>query len=740
MPTSNLYELLPAYVRLFDDDEKIVKFICDAIQPEIELQLKVTRQLPDYFDLDNGLSWERLDWLGQLVGLGAIEGHHLGIGINPNWTIPQKVKLIRNVGEYWKQKGTEPGIRRAIELWLHWEQQRTKLNIRSPFTNLSGWWEYGTPYDFNEGKPFGQQKAYGGGDYQHPYQPAWELLTPESSPAPEFISKGSGMGARNIWMEFEVDEAEWRSLFPDYHTLALEIFPVTARQHPIIYFDLGTAIADIPRIPNNPSDGVLIDFDVDGYQYYWEYPYPAVFTPEPYTETETIVTQVPALAGFEYGHPWGITGRSIETTTEITIQVPADYGFSYGDNYGGIITTSTTETETISYDTTSYSANYGLEYGGVWAEVGEFTFTSEIETITPIASKPWSTISFDFVTAATGTEIIQPLATLPWTANPQTFTETITTTIVPEEIISCSLGVTASIETGEETIIETTPAVLSDFWLEVVDESTETTTTPSVPSMLGWEWGYEYTVDFAHLTELLDPVDNELVLDSIAPVDGLFMAELIVNTPIDKSDIPVIPWNYLGTEATTETITIPGGVILRSPHVAQYNVEWGGVYPFWDSPAINTEVTVPVFTDYQICNVPANWTSKTIIRYQEIILPPAELDIPIAELYPELPVILNGNNWQLLIETSIGLISQKPTNIFLRDEDDHYLPQATGMDGESLYLEFSLMSIDCLVSSFTLMLVDRVIKTQGFTEPLDWSRQTGLSISSSISLNYLIPA
>lgn len=756
MPSSNLYQLLPSYLRLFDDDEKIIKFICDqGIQPEIDIQLAVTRRLPDYFDLSNSLSWDRLDWLGQLVGLGAIEGHYLGIGINPNWGIDQKIKLIENAGDYWKQKGTEAGVRQAIELWLNWEKQSTKLTLRSPFDDFSGWWEYDTPYDFNEGKTFKQQKAIGGGDYAQDYQPSWTLLQTNGdywqydipwnnqefviTPAPVIQTQGSRMGARNVYLDFAVDEQDWRSLFPDYHTLALEIFPVLARQHPIIYFEMAGAIVSIPRIPPDTNTGKLIDFDVDGYHYDWEYPYPAVITPESYLTTETITTNFGGEPGFEYGENLGELGRSQTITTSITTQSPDSDGLNYGDCYGGFVLTSSVDFISTPFDTVNYALDYDLEYGGVWSEAGEFNSSSVVDEVTAIAGA-WAATAMTFTTISTTQEIIPPAPALPWTINPQTVTETITTVVNPPAIVSCNLGVLAKIETGKEWVTEITPGVPSDILLEVIPASTSSVVTPAVADDLGWQWGDAYIVELVHLTDVVSGFDNGLTVEAIAPVSESLFIEFAVNTLIDRGNVPAIPWHSLGTPETTEVITIPSGYAMRSPWLFDWDREWGGEYPFLGTPQIERLIERPVTADYRICNVPANWTTQTIVRYQEIILPPTVLDLPITELYPLLPIVLDGNQWQLLIETTIGVICQKPTNIFLQDGEGDYLDIATGGSGESLYLEFTLTGVDCSIASFTLNLGDRVVSSKSFASPLDWSRQATLSVSSAIALNYVATA
>jgi hypothetical protein len=749
-------------MQLFDDQDQIIKFICDVgLQPELNAHLKFTQQLENYFNPDHPLAAPRLDWLGQLVGLGAIGGHYLGVGINPKWRNADKIRLIKNAWEYWQQKGTEPGIRKAIVLWLLWKQQSTKLTISQPTDKNSALWTYYTPYNYNWGKSFRDIKYFSSGDYPQEHRPEWIKLqsttdywhygvtwnkgTIEASPAPIINTQGSRLGARHAWMEFECNESDWGTIFPDYHTLALEIFPVLARQYPLIYFDLSNNTKlDLPRKPVDPGDGsVVIDFDVDGYHYGWKYPYPAIFNPDPYIEETTVVTTFGFYPGFAYEQRWGSLGDAF-TSTETTTETIQGYGGGVqwnSDRYSAEIIETEVIVTTEDFTTAEFSSGYGVSYGFLWNTLGEIITQSTVTTTTNLGSRYWNGVDYDFTSTSTTTTIIPPTPAIFWFTQYQTITEVIRTEIDPPSYTSCSLyGITIDTEVGTEEIEVITPAIAPNIRAELIGQTVETVViSPAIQGTIGWQWGYRYQSLFTYFSDILAPIEGDLFAEGIF-AEGVFSSDqIIIETLIDTSDLVLVNYQCYGQDAVTETVITPEHIELLPANGTSTNwLRWTPslMYPFLGSPEIITVVDQPIYDTVQLCNVPGRWTTKKIIRYQEIIIPPDQLSIPLEELYPLLGKALDGNQWRVLIETDNGIIVQKPTVIRLLNSQNDPILYPFGNAGETVNLDFAMINEDCLVNSITVLLESTVIASVNFEKPKDWSHQTALVVKLEVALQY----
>lgn len=762
MPSPRLYDNLPHYMQLFDDQDQIIKFLCDVgLQPEFDIHLNFTRQLENYFNPDHPLAAARLDWLGQLVGLGAINGHYLGIGINPNWKNADKIRLIKSAWDYWQQKGTEPGIRKAIDLWLLWQRQSTRLTISQPIDQNAGVWTYQTPYNYNWGKSFNDIKYLASGDYPQQHQPEWIKLqhttnywqygtvwndsTIEATPAPLINTQGSRLGARHVWMEFECNEQDWSTVFPDYHTLALEIFPVLARQYPFIYFDLSNdTTLNLPRKEPDPGDGsVVIDFDVDGYYYGWMYPYPAIINPPPYIEETIVTTSFGFYPGFGYGQRWGSLGDTF-TTTSTTTQTIQGYSGGWqwnSDRYGGEIVETTVIIDVEVFTTADYSMGWETRFGYVWNTSGDVTTESTETTITELGMRFWNGIDYTQEITSTITTEVDPTPALTWFTQYQTITEIIRTEIDPPSYESCSLwGIFIDAEIGTEKIEVITPEVAPNIRAELVGETVETVViSPTILGSIGWQWGYAYQSLFSYFEDILEAWDGDLFVDSIFAEGITLDDQLIIETLIDTSGLVLGNYQYYGQDEVTETIVTPEHLELLPTNMTATNwLYWtpSMLYPFMGSAEIITTVEQPIYDTVQLCNVPGRWTTKKIIRYEEIIIPPEDLDIPLEELYPLLSNALNGNQWRVLIETTNGVIVQNPTVIRLLNSQGSPMLKPIGNTGETVNLDFAMINTDCLVSSITVLLENTVVASINFDQIKDWSNQTALVIKLEVALNY----
>ncbi|QLE46396.1 hypothetical protein FD723_39995 (plasmid) [Nostoc sp. C052] len=243
------YENLPIYARLADEQQGLLRHICDAaIQPELDKIYEAFAGQEYYYDPNHPLSWDHLDWLGQFVGLGMIEDHWLGIGINPDWPIAWKIDAISRAWNYWQIKGSEAGIREAVAIWLRFDDKKRFL-LKLPFGQYAdeghpGWWDYETVYDDHLNKTFPERRNLAWGNHwgqqyranyysiQSPY-PVWDYLDLWSDktwnylPPHETIYDRSRLGDRELWMHFYLKEWEWNQIFPNILTLNIEILPAT---------------------------------------------------------------------------------------------------------------------------------------------------------------------------------------------------------------------------------------------------------------------------------------------------------------------------------------------------------------------------------------------------------------------------------------------------------------------------------------------------------------------------------
>jgi hypothetical protein len=245
------YDNLPLYARLADEEKGLLKYLCDrAIQPEFDEIQGILEQQQYYYDPNNPVSWGHLDWLGQFVGLGIIEDHWLGVGINPDWQIAWKVDIINRAWQYWQIKGTSEGIREAVSMWLRFDDENRFL-LKLPFgknsaENNPGLWGYDTCYDDHVNKKYSERKFFAWGNYwgeyyranyysiQPPQTELWDYLdqwgdiTLWDYIAPyETIQERSRLGDRELWMHFYLKEWEWNTILPDVFELNMEILPAT---------------------------------------------------------------------------------------------------------------------------------------------------------------------------------------------------------------------------------------------------------------------------------------------------------------------------------------------------------------------------------------------------------------------------------------------------------------------------------------------------------------------------------
>ena len=352
MPHSRrLFEMLPLYAQMADE-MGILQHLCDVgVQPQLDTLYKIIELQEYLYDPDHPASFPHLDWLGQFVGLGKIEDHYLGVGINPEWPTIHKRNLIKSAWKYWQIKGTEKGIRMAIALWLLWDKSndRQLLEIRQPLGRFPisqppNWITCGTRYNHFRTQTFNELQQMGWGDAPgRTYRPRYKIFTdPGKSwrygnrysdrrlvyrkPA-EISGDCSMMGIFRPWMHFnELDETDWHKIFPDIFELNHEIWIATSTPTVIGWFHFPVKELQPKVLPPRPI-AYKYKFECDGIHYGDRY------QPRIVKKQEVITSQKRWTfwdKACRYGDPFGWTKP---VTVPGPVRPPMALAF-YGDFYG----------------------------------------------------------------------------------------------------------------------------------------------------------------------------------------------------------------------------------------------------------------------------------------------------------------------------------------------------------------------------------------------------------------------
>lgn len=327
--STQLYKLLPQYAR-FLDDRGMLKHVCEAIQPEIDQLYSIVRNQARYYDPQ--LTDDRfLDFLQQFVGGAIQDGKWLGIGLNPNWPGYYKREVIPQLWQYWQIKGSERGVRQAINLWLQLEQAKTsKIYIRLPLSKFpteapNSWFSWGDCYDSHLFQDYEDRLFFGAGDAPGvEHRPnyftirntswlwewgdvvpesgdaiaptpsvtklaQWDAPRPPSTPEPYPVEFGIGwsdriltsflaplindesshLGARRPWQHLFLNEFDWNKTFPDIIELNPEIYPALAVPTTFGWLEDVRHIKPLILIEEEdaPQYRITTEMEIDGMQY-----------------------------------------------------------------------------------------------------------------------------------------------------------------------------------------------------------------------------------------------------------------------------------------------------------------------------------------------------------------------------------------------------------------------------------------------------------------------------------------
>jgi hypothetical protein len=247
-------------------------------------------------------------WAQQKVGGAGTREHWLGIGVHPDWPVERMRRFLLEGWNYWNTKGTQKSIRWAIDFWLDWEKAQNPiyLEFRRPFgdrptSEPTQWWSYATPYGAHTTQHYTEFQFWGGGDYPQQYQPDARTLRQDTwqwdfeavwddrqlvlDRPPEIDNSRSGLGPRNVWMHFHVDEFEWNKVALDIHKLNPETYHVLARPQVFLWQDIEVDLKLIED-PDFPIANTKILYDIDGFQFGDIFPWPADQLPR--TEIEAV--------------------------------------------------------------------------------------------------------------------------------------------------------------------------------------------------------------------------------------------------------------------------------------------------------------------------------------------------------------------------------------------------------------------------------------------------------------------
>lgn len=386
-----LFENLPLYVRMADE-LTVLEHLCDTgLQPELNRIFKLLRDREFSLDVTHPYTEGYRDYLGQWVGLGAINDLWLGIGLNPRWSPGEKLETILAAFQYWQIKGTDEGIKTAIAMWLKYKEP---ITLRRPFGKtepFAQWFDYLTPYDAHIYKPLAEQRYLGGGDYlDTEMQPDWFRLvsdrwqwdylevwgtTLRQEAAPIVKTRGSGLGPRNLEKHFDLTPDTWNNVFPNVHELDIETLPALTRSRNFAWLNITGVTDNRLKLRLKPKQDLVTtrieqEWEIDGFKYEDYFP----ILPKP-AESEIIETVIDGeygnyLEAFQWNDLWGrldpIPIPAENRIEEITVLLESSYPYAQWGDVPGNLASGVSVTPKILKEVL-IEGNPGWEWGEWWS-------------------------------------------------------------------------------------------------------------------------------------------------------------------------------------------------------------------------------------------------------------------------------------------------------------------------------------------------------------------------------------
>lgn len=760
-----LWRNMPLYAQFADElGIGLLQHFCEAIQPHLDLVFNRLDQR-DYFLDPEVASHEWLNWLQQLVSLGPQGDRWLGLAINPDWDLDAKRRLILGAWEYWQRKGTESGIRWAIEHWLLWDGATSPQLLRlfqplgdRPINQPPRWWDFYSSFDTNNDRLILEQKFLGGGDGPAWGRDRWVRWTAndaiaqwdhcasflainqpwitQQSPTPRWLA-GQCMGPRNVWQILTFrDQQEWLAVAPNIYELNPEILPAYAK--PTVWLWLERDLSSDPwMLPPAPgSDGdppptLSYHFEPDGFKFTDTFPY----DPRSAGQRSITVDVLESWGGedlyFDHFESVGGPGRWV---SQLPIAQPpiVDPGiaapFDHLSEFAGVIALPQPDLITI-----IPGMNHRDHFDGF-----EVSFGCPDRTLS--VAQPSTSI-----TVGAGRSLYAPPTDLPQDpiiVEPQwqpaiaarSFYCPPTERLVPREYWvdqlgePCHRGMAVEIPTGETIteVIPGQPPTPPNQWVDHQPAQLEVTEIPVIAPNRGFDhfsWlpvtepiasipaitpinplpALDSTTTVNSQIPLLDPIDPLLPISPIAIAGPVYDAQLIAIAPDD--------FLYYPGQSATEVITeIPARWRWESPvqiftHFTSWD-EGASLYGPGDTGTPDQVIDRPITETAHLCNIRDNWTMFEVEReWWQPIAPPETARDMIAR-YPDLASVLDGAAWRLILETDRGLIdiplSATVWENATGDRSDRYQPRV-GFD--RLVLEFTFTP-DQLLRGRSLSLVN----------------------------------
>jgi hypothetical protein len=779
-----LYDLLPEYFRLFGDDRRLGEHLLQPTQDNLD-EWEDAKQ---YFQLQLGLEFTTREWCLALqgwVGGYSTRDRWLVVGLNPEWDAYRMRHWLKNAWEYWGIKGTEPGFKKACDLWLDYHKP---IRIWNPCpTRWHGW---GDPYYEFQSTPFLEQKTWGGGDFPRSHTPTrwtelrsdwfwewgqvWTCRNLKQSKATPIQESRSHLSPRRVWQEFSVDEDDWNDVAPHVPELNIEALPATVRGIPFVKYHQDARLDLQEQTGESLFEEVVTDI-YHGFSWGTAYHFTGDRQVVLEESIEIIEGTTPSVM-FGWGMPWGSVDRYVpegdrsEVTEEIEeggvgidwltpypvvrSQVPESYTFEVWESQvGGDWQSVYGAGEPWQYaKTVSYTQELSLGFlTADWLSVyGEgFNWQSLITRETE--ANPWQSsdrIVYIETVIPGEPDFIAGIPTYGWWFNPPEAREIVTINEV-EIPLECSPGISMEVTVGyQDEQLPSTPAILPTMSVKEVSEVVTTEVVPGYQGWVGRDWLSPWT---SSSPPEFQPIDTYTIdLEAIAEIETQSI-EIPASTQDGQAlnwftpsyDVPMWGLNSLANEVI-ESVT-PAYFAIAPPELSFY---WGDRY---GSPKMyycpgedeipGGIIQHPIVEQREICNLTTTWDNNIIFdrTVTEVEIPPEQLR-PL-ERFLELRDARSQSRWKLSVELEDRLLVVEPSSLFALEEDGRRSTRIDINGGtRSLELEFFVhLGYSGTVRSLSLLLdgVGLIHYKQPIKQYLDFDRRVALGFQYSVFLSVL---